>query len=287
MQRLAGILLSLLPAYAEGRITATGTVIDQDGKPIENATVMVYSAGVRIGYDQFCPTCYLDCGKRATTDANGAFSIAGLSPDLLFTLLVVRDGYSSAFVHKHDPAKAPAHATMRKRTPPADPKQTVLGRVVDSHGDPVRDALITQQGVIFDKGRSFGDNGWIDLIAVSNRNGEFELSHTRPATAAILEVAPRAMAPALATLQTGSQRQTVTVTEGATVRGRLVYRGKALPNAELTLSSHSRISGTTFKEARIGTNAAGEFVSRTFRPDACWIWHRAWIRSRRRAWPRR
>ena len=29
-------------------------------QPVPNATVMVYSAGVKKGYDQFCPTCYVD-----------------------------------------------------------------------------------------------------------------------------------------------------------------------------------------------------------------------------------
>jgi hypothetical protein len=29
---------------------------------------MVYSAGVKKGFDLFCPTCYVDCGKRAVTD---------------------------------------------------------------------------------------------------------------------------------------------------------------------------------------------------------------------------
>jgi hypothetical protein len=33
-----------------------------------------------------------------------------------------------------------------------------------------------------------------------------------------------------------------------------------VPDAELSLTTHRRISGTTFQEVRIGTNAKGEFV---------------------------
>src|SRR2546422_2231400 len=51
------------------------------------------------------PTCYTDCGKRAVTDAGGNFSISGLSPDLWFTLLVIRDGFTAVYVKKVDPEK--------------------------------------------------------------------------------------------------------------------------------------------------------------------------------------
>ena len=64
-------------------MVATGAVIGgATQKPIAGATILVHSAGVRTGYDLFCPTCYLECGKRAVTDAKGGFSIPGLSPAL-------------------------------------------------------------------------------------------------------------------------------------------------------------------------------------------------------------
>ena len=162
---------------AGARLTATGSVVDDSTKqPIANATVLVHSAGVRTGFDQFCPTCYVDCGKRATTDASGNFSIAGLSPELLFTLLLVREGHSATFVRRHDPEKGPATASMKRRATPGDPKQTVLGNLVDAQGTPVREALVTQRGVHIGQGRSFGDVDWIDLVAVSNRAREFEMA---------------------------------------------------------------------------------------------------------------
>ena len=77
--------------FGQERFTATGKVVEAGGKPVEHATVLVYEAGVKKGYSIFCPTCYVDCGKRTLTDAEGNFSIDRLSPDLLFTLLVVRD----------------------------------------------------------------------------------------------------------------------------------------------------------------------------------------------------
>lgn len=86
------------------------------------------------------------------------------------------------------------------------------------------------------------------------------MAYSKPATAMILEVAPRGMAPTLATLATGSERHKVTVLDGATIRGRLVSKGKPVANAEMLLSTHSRISGTSFQDLRLGTNENGEFA---------------------------
>jgi protocatechuate 3,4-dioxygenase beta subunit len=152
----SALVIGVMSARAAERLTASGLVIDEATKlAIENATVMVYSAGVKSGYDQFCPTCYLDCGKRATTDAQGAFTLRGLSPDLVFNLLVVREGYSATLLKRVDPAKGAAEtAALKSRQSPENPKQVVKGKIVDSQGQPVRDVLIAQQGVIFDMGRA-------------------------------------------------------------------------------------------------------------------------------------
>ena len=262
MRALALYLLIALALPAAERVTATGTVIDEaTNQPVPNATVMVYSAGVKKGYDLFCPTCYVDCGKRATTNETGAFTIANLSGDLVFKLLVIHEGHSSSFINKVDPAIGPTPpAKLKSRTAPADPAQSVRGRLTDAKNLPVRDAVITQQGIIFEQGRSFGDRDWIDLVVVSNANGEFEMAYSKPAKSMILQVAPRGMAPKLVALPTGAKPHAITVTDGATIRGRLVHDGKPVANAEFGLTTHSRAGGTVFQDIRIGTNENGEFA---------------------------
>src|ERR1700760_3006914 len=91
-------------AAAADRSAVTGRVVDASGKAVEHATVMVYAAGVKVGYSTHCPTCYVDCGKRALTDASGKFSMNGLASDLWFRLLVAREGSMPVFVMKVDPA---------------------------------------------------------------------------------------------------------------------------------------------------------------------------------------
>src|ERR1700674_5265017 len=95
-------------AVAAERVTAVGKVVDADGNAIEHAAVLVYSAGVKKGFSLFCPTCYVDCGKRTLTGADGTYSIAGLNPDLVFNFLIVREGYNATFVDRVDPEKGHA-----------------------------------------------------------------------------------------------------------------------------------------------------------------------------------
>jgi uncharacterized GH25 family protein len=110
----------------------TGRISDSEGKPIANATVMVYHAGPTTGYSLFCPSCYADCGKRAITDGNGMFAIRHLSAGLWFELLVARSGYEPSFVEKVVPeSDAPVTATLDGRPGISDPNRTFRGRIVD------------------------------------------------------------------------------------------------------------------------------------------------------------
>jgi hypothetical protein len=259
-------LIAVVCAFSAERVTVTGKVTDASGKPLEHANVLVYEAGVRKGYSIYCPTCYADCGKHAATYADGKFSISGLNGDLVFTLLVMHDGYGSIFVKKVDPTKGPVEtAVLKTRVAPEDPSQVVRGTVVDGHGKPVRDAVVEQQGVSFKRGdgistRFGGAQGWIDSLAVTNEKGDFEIAYGEPAVRIILNVEPRGMAAKLFTLPTGPDRKTLTVTDGATIRGRLMYNGKPVASAEIGLTTHSRRSGTTFPEMRIGTQEDGTFA---------------------------
>ena len=80
-------LIAMNAAGAAERATANGKVVAADGKPVEHATVLVYEAWTRNGYSVYCPTCWVDCGKRTITNAEGKFSISGLNPDLVFQIV--------------------------------------------------------------------------------------------------------------------------------------------------------------------------------------------------------
>jgi hypothetical protein len=266
--------------FADARLTLTGKVTDASGNPLDHATVMVYHAGVKQGYSTFCPSCYTDCGKRTLTDSAGNFTIPSLSADLYFELLVVHDGYMPAFVKKVDPAKpAPTAALRMRATTTMDPHRVVRGLVVDQDRNPIRDAVVEPQGILIrDRGSIYGTIPGLEPVAVTNGRGEFELAHSEPFDVMVLEVEARGMAPKIFTsLSSGLDRHRLAVTEGATVRGRLVQDGKPVSNAEIGLiarqhawASNLVLVGYPLPEIRIGTNDDGTFAISNVPPGVDW-----------------
>jgi hypothetical protein len=275
----------IVPAHslAADRLTLTGTVTDAVGKSLDHATVMVYHAGVKQGYSTFCPSCYSDCGKRTQTDSAGNFTIRSLSPDLYFELLIVHDGYLPTFVKKVDPAKPAPTAALKQREAVTDTRRVLRGWVVDTHHRPIRDAVVQPQGILGEtpnggRGSIYGSIPGIEPVAITNDKGEFELAHAKPFDAMVLQVEARGMAPKIFTsLASGAERHTLEVTEGATIRGRLLQSGKPVPNAEVGLFARTHgwganlvLVGYPLPEIRIGTNNDGTFAITNVPPAVDW-----------------
>src|SRR5260370_38724127 len=88
------------------------------------------------------------------------------------------------------------------------------------------------------RGSIYGSILGLEPVAVSNERGEFELAHAEPFDAMVLQLEVRGMAPKIFTsLASGSERHLLAVTEGATIRGRLLQGSKPLPNAEVGLTA--------------------------------------------------
>jgi len=261
-------------SLAADPVTLTGKVTDSLGKPLPDALVMIYHAGVKHGYSTFCPSCYIDCGKHADTDQTGAFTIKGLDSDLKFELLVVRDGYLAKLVPNVDPsAGPPPTAALAPRVKVTDPARVVHGRVLDSDGQPVRAAVIEPIGIEYiDEHRgllsTYGTIEGLEPMAVTNVSGEFELAYASPAMGMLLRVEARAMAQKVITAQTGPEPTTVTVALGGVIRGRLMNHGQPVAGALVGLmprwrggfGGHLKVFGDPYDEIRIGTQPDGTFV---------------------------
>jgi hypothetical protein len=186
---IASLIGAASISFAADRVTLSGRVTDNLGQPLENATVMVYHAGVKTGYSTYCPSCYRDCGKRTVTDRTGSFTIKNLDSDLWFELLVVRDGYTAAFVERVDPSYGPVGAAaLVPRAPVDDPSRVVRGRVVNQHGRPLSAAVVVPEGVATVVYSRYGSIKGLEPIAVTNPKGEFELAYSEKATGMILRV---------------------------------------------------------------------------------------------------
>ena len=265
-------------AFGSDAVTLIGKVTDASGKPIENATVMVYHAGMKTGYSVFCPSCYADCGKRALTDAAGTYIFKNLDPGLWFELAVVRDGYVPTFIKKVDPSSGSATTAVLRGRSGTDPLKMARGRVVDPNGNPVRDVVVQTKGVLTSGDTLIGKPSGLEPFAVTNENGEFEIAYAEPASKMLFFVEARTMAPRFVVLPTGRERHTVQLFEGAVIRGRLVADGKGVGNAEVGLIPKDRggwgpdfkMSGFPFDEMKIGTQEDGSFAITNVPPAAEW-----------------
>src|SRR5262245_32861107 len=61
-----------------------GTVRSSKGRPLPDATVLIYEARPRDGPALICPSCYPDCRRSARTAADGTFEVRGLDEALVF-----------------------------------------------------------------------------------------------------------------------------------------------------------------------------------------------------------
>jgi hypothetical protein len=270
------LILGAFASAAQERVTAPGRVLDPSGKPLENAIVVVHSAGVKKGYSLFCPTCYRDCGKRTLTGADGSYVIGGLDPELIFTLVAVKDGYLASYIPNVDPVAGPAlDAKLKPKPAINDVVQLVRGKIVDTGGKPLRGAIIQPDFAAYKGANNLlqfsAPPDWINELTVTNDEGEFEIAAKQPAVEMTLRVVARAMAPKNFSVPTGGRRRTLTVVEGDTVRGRLIYKGKPVAGAEVALKPHDASPGRWYPEVRIGTQKDGTFAITNVPPGRVWL----------------
>ena len=210
------------------------------------------------------------------TDVAGSYAIGGLDPELVFTLVAAKDGYLAAFISKVDPAAGPSPTANLKPVPAvSDPAQVVRAKIVDTRGNPVANAVIQPELVEYKMANGqimlSTPIAWINEITVTNEQGEFEVTSDKPAIEMTLRVSAPAMAPKHFNAPTGSERQTTVVTEGATVRGRLIYDGKGVADAEVGLVPTDSTMGRWYPEVRIGTAKDGSFAIANVPPARIWL----------------
>ncbi len=145
-------------------------------------------------------------------------------------------------------------------------------------GTHLRDVAVQPKGFASGQGASYGEFPGLDPLAVTNDRGEFEVAYTEPVSKMLLLVEARSMAPKLVAMSTGTQRQTVALSEGAVIRGRLVADGKPVAGAEMGLIAAERggigpdlkIIGSPYDEIKVGTQEDGSFAITNAPPGATW-----------------
>ena len=257
----------------------TGQVTDGEGEPLRDARVVIYSADVKEGTSPFCPTCYVDCGKRDVTDNSGRFRIENLDPSLLFRVLVVGKGYQPKFVEEVDPLGGALAITLDQPKPRSvKPTRQITGRVVDSEGGPIPNAIVevtaTHEDLPGDGSRHWGGAmDGLDPLAVTDQHGEFRLTSSKDFMSANVQVEAIRFAKRKVKLETGTKRHEVVLTKGAIVTGRVVNNGEGTAEVPLGLAAEERsLSELQFTgELTIGTQSDGRFAFVNVPPDRTYV----------------
>jgi hypothetical protein len=177
---LACLLLLAIPIISTAA-DLQGVVTDHGGKPVPGAKVLLPTAGVRKGTSPLCPSCYPDCAKSATTDAEGKFLIQGLDEELIFNVLVAAPGYQAAYARGTDPRKGEVRVKLKK---PSEKGKVFRGKVVDPEGRPVLGAII--ETAWHETAELISFSGFPgDGMSVSDRDGTFAIACTAPEVKAI------------------------------------------------------------------------------------------------------
>jgi len=239
----------------------TGVVNDAAGNPLNQANIFVYTAEPKEGTGVLCPSCYADCRKSATTDANGHFKIESLDPKLLFHILVVAKGKEPNFVGKVDPAVKPLEISLKPAKESLQPDQQLKGRVLDPEGKPIAGAVVNIRGVVRGESTRYGGNEDLDQLAVSDDQGMFVINSQVSFAAVGLDIEARGYAKGIfSPLASGTKVHELKLTEGATVHGRLLKNGKPLSGVEMGICGADRKASTYVGDYSVGTDKEGKFV---------------------------
>ena len=263
------LLLALLTAAAgPARANLAGKVLDAAQKPIPQATVFIYTARPRVGLGVLCPGCYVDCGKKAATDAEGRFLVAGLAPDLLFRVLVVAEGFAPQFAKDVDPLKGPLDVKLQAMPSDLSGRAVLRGRVLDGAGKPVVGAVVSPTGYERADGRGWGLMPGVDPVSVTNLRGEFLITGNKSADIAWeLEIEARGFSKQLTVLPLMAKLHEIRMTEGAVVQGRILKDGKPVPGIAVGMVQCNRASGQFVGVSRIASNGDGRFAFFNVHPN--------------------
>jgi hypothetical protein len=255
-------------AANEPRPDLLGRVTTDEGAPLANATVFIYSAGPKKGSATLCPYCYPDCRKKIKTAADGSFKIDSLDPQLRFRLLVVASGYESRFVTTVDPAIGPREVTMDKLTPEElQGKARIAGMIMDQNGNPVPGATVSPEGVEHDSVTQWGGTDrFVDPTAVADERGLFMLL-CKPEVRTVHAVveAPN-VAKRWVVLKPGGDHL-IRMVEGVTVTGLLKDSGQPLKDALVGLTTSDRTCGSYFNCEDLATDTDGHFLFPNVPPE--------------------
>jgi hypothetical protein len=258
-----------LTGAATAGVDLRGRVVDAHGAAVPGATVVLYTAGPRVGVSTFCPSCYPDCGKHRETGRDGRFTIPALSESLQFRVLVVAGGIAPTFASGIDPLRGPVEIVVRPRDEARDSIASELrGRVVDPDGEPVVGAIVECVGLRSGPGTRFGQLPGVDALAVSDAGGEFRLASRDSADAWVVRVRARALAPqCFPDVVPAGEAPVLRLTRGALVTGVVLDDERPAAGAVVGIRQLENDAASFTGADTIAADARGRFTFVNVPPD--------------------
>jgi hypothetical protein len=248
-------------AAADGA-TLVGVIRDPDNYPLPDASVFVFSAKPRHGAATVMASSYPACGKRARTDAEGQFQIPGVDSELIYRLLVVAAGHRPHFITNADPSGAILKAKLRPRKfPDVELENQIIGKVIDSSGNPVGGLSVTLEAITKGNGTRYGggSNTSIDSSVATDDNGEFLFNAVEPLDSIMVTIDGPRIAKHRVSLDRG-KAHLIRVNAGITVAGRLRHEGKPMAGVKVAMATEDRGAGNFLRGFEVATDREGQFA---------------------------
>ncbi|MCS1408660.1 MAG: hypothetical protein M2R45_01836 [Verrucomicrobia subdivision 3 bacterium] len=249
---------------AKAPLGLRGRVFNDEGLGQASIQVSIATAKPRTGPGYLCPSCYVDCGKMALSDADGWFEIPDLDPGLLFELLLVGDGFLAKFAPNIDPLNGDVEFTLERFDRNRIPSNRLFeGCVINLWDEPIAGAVITVHGWTKGEGTTWGParRVMVTPVAVTDAHGRFTLAAKEDLTALQIKISGRNYAHSeFYDLSLESPPLDFRLVQGGTLSGRLMHQGKPLPGKTIEVASSNRSVRANFTRSSVPTDREGRFT---------------------------
>ncbi len=230
------------PRQAEtSRPAFSGRITDEVGEPLAGVRVDISTAAPKVGRGIFCPSCYSDCAKWATTDESGQFEITDLDATLKFRLVIALPKFKTEHTDLLDPGSGAVNVQLRRLPTDIDPGRLVTGRAVSEQGTAIAGALISPYGARTAERRWWGQVDGVDST-VTDSEGNFVMIVPKDFQSLDIEIVAHGYAGKLVyELKPGAEPANIMVPTGATVVGKLTRHGVPVPNLSIAVAQTNRI----------------------------------------------
>jgi uncharacterized GH25 family protein len=181
---------------------------------------------------------------------------------LVFTLLVVANGYEPGFFKRQDPLQGDLDLRLNPRPEGAVPKkQLFLGRVMGPDKKPVPNAIVVVNSFGKGDGMSYGSPpDKMDPLAVTDEKGEFEIHCPEPYDFLGFRVdSDRFAKKSFERIAMDGTRKDLVLSTGATLKGRVLKDGKPISGITIGVAGTDRSAGKFVGSFVAHTDAEGRF----------------------------